>query len=83
MERMGGMRKRGSPFFSYALIPPILLLLPVLALKRNGAMLRCQIKRQNKTDPKVPYKPPSAHEKNISPSLPLRSVGVVTLITSA
>jgi hypothetical protein len=46
-------------------------------------MLRCQIKRQKKTNPKESYKPPSAHEKNISPSLPLRSVGVVSLITSA
>ncbi len=38
-----------------ALLPPILPLLPVLALPRDGAMLRCQINRQNKTDPKEPY----------------------------
>jgi hypothetical protein len=30
MGRMGEKRKRGSPFFSYALLPPILPLLPVL-----------------------------------------------------
>jgi hypothetical protein len=54
MGRMGEKRKRGSPFFSYALLPPIrpiLPLLPVLALKKCPAMLRCQIKRQKKTEP--------------------------------
>ncbi len=37
--------------------PPILRLLPVLALPRDGAMPRCQINRLNKTDPKEPYTP--------------------------
>jgi hypothetical protein len=34
---------------------PILPLLPLLALKMSRTMLRCQIKRQKKTDPKEPY----------------------------
>jgi hypothetical protein len=58
MGRMGEKRKRGSTFFSYALlppIPPILPLLPVLGLKKSRAMLLCQIKRLNKTDPEEPY----------------------------
>ncbi len=60
-ERGRSLGRRGNvgPLFSYELLPPIrpiLPLLPVLALKRNGAMLRCQIKRQKKTDPKEPYK---------------------------
>jgi hypothetical protein len=58
MGRMGEKRKRGYPFFSYALLPPIrpiLPLLPVLALKKSRAMLRCQIKRRKKTDPQEPY----------------------------
>jgi hypothetical protein len=38
-------------------IPPILPLLPVLVLPRDGTMLRCQINRLNKTDPKEPYTP--------------------------
>jgi hypothetical protein len=56
---MGGMRayeKKGDPRFLLPPIRPIFPLLPVLALKRNGAMLRCQIKRQKKTDPKEPYR---------------------------
>jgi hypothetical protein len=36
-------------------IPPILPLLPFLALPKRPAMLRCQIKRLKKTDPKEPY----------------------------
>jgi hypothetical protein len=53
-----GRRGNVGPFFSYALLPPIrpiLPLLPVLALKKSRAMLRCQIKRLKKTDPKEPY----------------------------
>jgi hypothetical protein len=49
--RMGGMGGRtggGRPL--------ILPLLPVLALPRDGTMLRCQINRLNKTDPKEPYR---------------------------
>jgi hypothetical protein len=69
MGPMGGRRayeKKGDQRFERfglgeegewedALLPPILPLLPVLALPRDGAMLRCQINRQNKTDPKEPY----------------------------
>jgi hypothetical protein len=54
MGRMGEKRKRGSLYFSYALLPPIRLilpLLPVLAQRKCTAMLRFQIKRQKKTDP--------------------------------
>jgi hypothetical protein len=56
---MGGEEETWVPFFSYALLPPIhpiLPFLPVLALKRSRAMLRCQIKRLNKTDPNEPYR---------------------------
>jgi hypothetical protein len=56
---MGEKRKRGSPFFSYTLLPPtrpILPLLPVLPSKKSRTMLRCQINRLNKTDPEEPYK---------------------------
>jgi positive regulator of sigma E activity len=38
-------------FFIY-----ILPLLPVLALKKSRATLRCQIKRLKKTDPEEPYR---------------------------
>jgi hypothetical protein len=68
MGRIGEKRKRDLFFFSYALLPPIrpiLPLLPVIALKKCKAMLRCQIKRQKKTDPKEPYiiKTSSKHHK--------------------
>jgi hypothetical protein len=61
MGRVGEKRKRGwwVPFFSYALLPPtrpILPLLPVLPSNKSRAMLRCQINRINKRDPKEPYK---------------------------
>jgi hypothetical protein len=56
--RMGGRRayeKKGDPCFLFSPIRPILPSLPVFALPRNTAMLRCQIKRQKKTDPKEPH----------------------------
>ncbi len=42
MAPNGGEKETWVPFFSYALLPPILPLLPVLALPRNGA-IRCTI----------------------------------------
>jgi hypothetical protein len=55
-EWEGGKRtKKGDPRFLFYPIRPILSLLPVLALKKIPAMLRCQIKRLKKTDPKEPY----------------------------
>jgi hypothetical protein len=52
----GGEEETCVPFFSYALLPPILPLLPVLALKKSRAMLRCQIKRLKKTDTNEPFR---------------------------
>jgi hypothetical protein len=50
-----GVRKKGEPRFLFSPIRPIPLL-PVLALKKSRAMLRCQIKRLNKKDPEETYK---------------------------
>jgi hypothetical protein len=63
--REEGVRKKGDPRFLFSPIRPILPLLPVLTLQKCKAMLRCQIKRQKKTDPKEPYiiKTSSKHNK--------------------
>jgi hypothetical protein len=68
MGRMGGRRayeKKGYPRFLFSPIRPILPLLPVLALKKSRAMLRCQMKRLKKTDPKEPYSGSKSKKKLI------------------
>jgi hypothetical protein len=44
---MGEKRKRGSPFFSYALLPPILPLLPVLPKKKPKQSFTFKFLAQN------------------------------------
>jgi hypothetical protein len=63
MGRMGEKMKLGSPFFrtlsSLPFVPFSLFSFSPfsLALTKCKAMLRCQIKRQKKTDPEEPYSP--------------------------